>query len=34
MSLTWELPNKDKEKASEKVLEPKKNFGSIWVKAY
>ena len=29
ISLAWELPNKDKKRAPEKVLKPKKDFESI-----
>ena len=34
MDLAQELPNKGKKKALNKVLELKKDFKSIWVKAY
>ena len=34
MSLAWELPSKEKKRAPSKVLKPKKDFESIWVKAY
>ena len=32
--MAWELPNKGKGKSLNKVPEPEKNFGFIWVEAY
>ena len=34
MNLDWEIPSEGKKKALKKVLEPKENFKSVWVKAY
>ena len=34
MNLAWELLNKEKKKVLRKVLEPDKNFKSVWIKAY
>ena len=34
MNLAWELPNKGKKRALSKVLKLKKDFKSMWTKAY